>query len=71
MKQAENPDLRASVLHGLSWNVLENGGLQGIQFFVAVILARLLLPEQFGLVAMITVFMAISQSITRPVFMIF
>jgi len=36
---------------------------QGIQFFVGVILARLLDPSAFGLIGMLAIFIAISQSI--------
>jgi O-antigen/teichoic acid export membrane protein len=37
-------------------------GQQGIQFIISIILARLLLPEQFGLIAMLMIFMAIAQA---------
>jgi O-antigen/teichoic acid export membrane protein len=39
---------------------LERFGQQGIQLIISIILARLLLPEQFGLIAMLTIFMAIA-----------
>ena len=41
---------------------MDNISLQGIQFVVGIILARLLSPSQFGLVGMITIFIAISQT---------
>lgn len=37
-------------------------GQQGVQFIFSIILARLLLPEQFGLIAMLSIFMAVGQS---------
>lgn len=37
-------------------------GHQGVQLVVWVIMARLLLPEEFGLVAMLVVFMAVAQA---------
>jgi O-antigen/teichoic acid export membrane protein len=40
---------------------MERGGTQGIQFIVQVILARLLLPEDFGAIAIITVFISLAQ----------
>jgi len=54
--------LKTKTLHGLFWSFFERIGQQGIQFIIAIILARLLLPEQFGLIAMLTIFIAIAQS---------
>ena len=57
------PDgLKNKTLHALFWSFIERIGQQGIQFIISIILARLLLPEQFGLIAMLTIFMAIAQS---------
>ncbi|MBW1833473.1 MAG: lipopolysaccharide biosynthesis protein [Deltaproteobacteria bacterium] len=57
------PDgLKNKTLHALFWSSFERIGQQGIQFIISIILARLLLPEQFGLIAMLTIFMAIAQS---------
>ena len=56
------PDgLKNKTLHALFWSFLERFGQQGIQFVISVILARLLLPEEFGLIAMLAIFMAIAQ----------
>jgi O-antigen/teichoic acid export membrane protein len=57
-----NDDIKRVTTHGLFWSFFERIGQQGIQFFIAIILARLLLPEQFGLIAMLTIFMAVAQS---------
>lgn len=35
---------------------------RGVTFIVSIVLARLLLPEQFGLVAMLTIFIALAQT---------
>lgn len=43
------------------WRVLETGGTQIIQFVISVVLARLIMPEQFAAVAMLSIFLAISQ----------
>jgi len=57
------PDgLKNKTLHALFWSFFERIGQQGIQFVISIILARLLLPEEFGLIAMLTIFMAIAQS---------
>ena len=57
------PDgLKNKTLHALFWSFLERFGQQGIQFVISIILARLLLPEEFGLIAMLAIFMAVAQS---------
>ena len=47
---------------GIFWSFLERIGQQGIQLIISIILARLFLPEQFGLIAMLVFFMAIARS---------
>ena len=57
------PDsLKSKTIHALFWSFLERFGQQGTQFVISIILARLLLPEEFGLIAMLAIFMAIAQS---------
>jgi len=53
--------LKLQTLHALFWSILERIGQQAIRLFISIILARLLLPEQFGLIAMLMVFMEIAQ----------
>ncbi len=55
-------NLKSKTLHALFWSFFERIGQQGIQFIITIILARLLLPEEFGLIAMLTIFMAVAQS---------
>jgi O-antigen/teichoic acid export membrane protein len=55
--------LRKSGKKGMLWSFLIQGGTQVINFIVTVLLARLLLPEQFGLIGMIAVFIAISRAL--------
>lgn len=54
--------IQNKAINGLFWSFFERIGQQGIQFLITIILARLLLPEQFGLIAMLTIFMAVAQS---------
>ena len=57
------PDgLKSKTIHALFWSFFERIGQQGIHFIISIILARLLLPEQFGLIAMLAIFIAIAQS---------
>lgn len=59
----DNNNLKNKTISGLVWSFTDLMGNQGIQFIIQVILARLLLPEHFGLIGMILVFIAISNSI--------
>ncbi len=55
--------LKDKALKGAFWVGIERFGQQGIQFFVSILLARMLEPAEFGLVAMISVFMAFSAAL--------
>ena len=52
---------RAAILSGLFWKMMERGGSQGVQFIVQIILARLLLPEDYGTLAIVTVFTLVAN----------
>ena len=52
-------DLKKKIVSGVFWQGLERIGQQSISFLVSIILARLLLPEQFGVIAIMLVFTAI------------
>jgi len=53
---------KAKTIRGLLWSSLEQGGRQGIHVVITIILARLLLPEQFGLIGMLAIFLGVAQS---------
>jgi O-antigen/teichoic acid export membrane protein len=55
-------NLTRSTVKGLFWSFFERIGQQCVQLAISVILARLLVPEQFGLIAMLSLFMAVAQS---------
>ncbi len=52
---------RNGVLENLGWRFLERVGAQGVTFIVSIVLARLLDPSVYGVVALVTVFTAIIQ----------
>ncbi len=54
--------LKQKTVTGLMWSFVENSVQQGTNFIIGIILARLLLPREFGLIGMITIFIAISQA---------
>lgn len=51
---------RSSIITSLLWKLTERVGTQGVQFLITIILARLLLPEQFGLIVLVTIFISIA-----------
>ncbi len=53
--------LKKRAVKGITWNLIERFGSQGVQFILSIILARLLTPKAFGLIGMITVFFAVAQ----------
>ena len=52
--------IKKSVLSGLFWRFSERTAAQGVSFIVSVVLARLLTPEDYGLIGLITVFISIA-----------
>lgn len=58
-------EIKSKVLKGLFWKILENGGAQGIQFVIAIILARLLSPSEYGLVSIIMIFITIANVVVQ------
>lgn len=55
--------LKGKTIHGVIWSLIDNVSSSGVIFFVGIILARLLTPEEYGVMAMVSIFIAISNSI--------
>lgn len=55
--------LQKKATSGIFWSAAERFGQQGCGFFVQLVLARLLAPEEFGLIAMVAVFVALCRGI--------
>jgi polysaccharide transporter, PST family len=53
--------LEGRVARGLSWTMLDVWGREGLNFLVFLVLANLLLPVDFGLMALASVFVALAQ----------
>ncbi len=53
--------MKKNVVSGLIWKFIERIGVQGVQFIISIILARLLLPEEYGVIALITIFLNIAN----------
>lgn len=54
--------LKQKTVSGLLWSFIDQFANMGITFIAGIILARLLSPREFGLIGMITVFIAVSES---------
>ena len=52
---------KATIISSLIWKFLERIGIQGTQFVVSIVLARLLAPENFGLIAIVTIIISIAN----------
>lgn len=52
---------KTNVISGLFWKFAERIGAQGVNLIVSIILARLLAPEAYGTVALVTIFITISN----------
>lgn len=58
-------DIKNKVVKGLFWKLLENGGAQGVQFVIAILLARLLTPAEYGVVGIIMIFITIANVVVQ------
>ena len=47
------------------WKIMENGGSQGIQFIVSIILARLLSPAEYDVLAIMLIFTGIANVLVQ------
>ena len=56
------------MISGLFWKVLEQCGSQGVQFVVALILARLMTPTEYGTISLITIFITIANTFVQSGF---
>lgn len=60
--------LKRQAFHSIIWKILETGGIQFIQFAISVVLARLVLPDQFSAIAMLSIFLAIAETFVNSGF---
>lgn len=55
--------LKQKTVKGIFWSCVERFSVQGIQFLVMIVMARLLTPKDYGLVGMVAIFIAVAQSL--------
>ena len=54
--------LKQKTFKGVIWSAVERFSTQGVQFVFSILLARLLTPNDYGMIAMLTIFLAICQT---------
>lgn len=54
--------IKDSVISSTKWTAFEKIGVQGVQFILGIVMARLLTPEDYGVVGMLSVFLVISTA---------
>lgn len=54
-------ELRSQATKGVFWSFVERFSVQGVQFLIGIIMARLLSPHDYGLIGMLAIFMSLSQ----------
>lgn len=53
--------LKGKTVKGVVWNAINTYSMKGLEFVLAIILARLLSPSDYGLIGMTSIFFAISN----------
>lgn len=56
-----NNDLKSKTVRGVAWSFVERFSVQGITFLLELIIARIVGPDNYGLIAMLAIFMSVSQ----------
>lgn len=54
--------LKDKTVKGVLWSAIDRFSAQGIQFVFSILIARLLVPEDYGVIAMLGIFLAVSQT---------
>jgi O-antigen/teichoic acid export membrane protein len=55
--------LKQKTKKGVIWSTVERFSVQGVQFIVMIVMARLLTPHDYGIIGMLAIFLAIAQSL--------
>lgn len=63
-----NQTLKQKTAQGLFWGVLSSGGMQLLNLVIGIFLARLLSPEEYGIVGMLAIFSLIAGNLQESGF---
>ena len=65
VEQNKLNELKSKVFSSFFWNLLEKGGSQAIALIVQIVLARLLAPSDFGMMAIMVVFINVGNVLVQ------
>ena len=54
--------VKEQTINSAKWNAIERITVQGIQFVLTLLMARLLTPDDYGVIGLLTIFIALSQA---------
>ncbi|MEG2365226.1 MAG: oligosaccharide flippase family protein, partial [Alistipes sp.] len=54
--------LKTKTVNGVFWSSVERFSVQAIQFTISLLIARVLTPADYGVIGMLAIFMALSQT---------
>ncbi|TXE52918.1 MULTISPECIES: lipopolysaccharide biosynthesis protein [Serratia] len=60
--------LRDRAVSGMIWSIVERFLVQGVQFGISIVLARIISPSDFGLIGMVAIFIVLSDIIINSGF---
>ena len=55
-------NIKQNTIKGVKWSAVERFSVQGVTFLVGLVMARLLTPSDFGVIGMLSIFLAVSQT---------
>lgn len=58
----EKESLKKKTVNGVIWSAIDRFSTQGIQFVFSILIARLLMPSDYGVIAMLGIFLAVSNT---------
>ncbi|MGE7672618.1 lipopolysaccharide biosynthesis protein [Lysinibacillus sp. NPDC094403] len=64
----DNDITKSKVLSSLLWKMMERGGSQSFQLIIMIVVARLLLPKDFGLIALVAIFISLANVLIQSGF---
>lgn len=59
----QHESLKGKTARGVVWSSVERFSVQGVQFLVMLVIAKILTPADFGLMGMLAIFLAVAQSL--------
>ena len=64
----DNQTLKQKTAQGLFWGILSSGGMQLLNLIIGIFLARLLTPDDYGIVGMLAIFTLIANNLQESGF---